>query len=165
MTRLRLALSVCCVVILGSASGAYAGDASAALAPGRESRTLAFVLDFSTCSGLVNGAYTCELADPTGKPAGTIRVTFLNEINSNAVSMSWHENWLYDLHGGTISVDNATTWQVVGAAVPDENGMAPAALGFGLGEIDGGTGRFQNATGSITMRWDGDKCICLIEFA
>jgi hypothetical protein len=164
MTRLRLALTVWCSIGLGSASGAYAGDSPAALAQGRESRTLAFVLDFSTCSALANG-YICDLADPTGKPAGTITVTILGGINNNGLSTSQHENWLYDLNGGTISVENATAWQVVGAAVPDENGAAPAALGFGVGEISDGTGRFHNATGTITMRWDAEKCICLIEFA
>jgi hypothetical protein len=164
MTKLRLALAVWCFLVLGSASGAYAGDSPAALVQGRESRTLAFVLDFSTCSALVNEAYTCDLADPTGKPAGTITVTLLGGINSNAMSTSSHESWFYDLTGGTISVENATAWQVVGAAAPDENGSAPVALGFGRGEIDGGTGRFNNAMGVITMRWDGEKCICLIEF-
>ena len=164
MTRLPLALAVWGVMVLGSASGAFADDSPAAPAQGRESRTLALVLDFSTCSALANG-YTCELADATGKPAGTITVTILGGINANGLSTSQHENWLYDLNGGTISVEHATAWQVVGAAVPDESGRAPAALGFGLGEISGGTGRFKNAAGIVTMRWDAEKCICLIEFA
>ena len=165
MTKLRLALAVGYLIILGSASGAYAGDSLAAPAQGRESRSLAFILDFSTCSAPVNGAYTCDLTDPTGKPAGTITVTFLTLIGSDGLSVTWHENWFYDLNGGTISVDNATAWNVVGAAVPDENGFAPPAVGFGKGEIDSGTGRFQKAAGTITMRWDAEICICLIEFA
>jgi hypothetical protein len=163
MTNLRLALAVWCFVVLGFASGASAGDSPAARVQGRESRTLAFVLDFSTCSGLANG-YICDLADATGKPAGTITVTIHGVINNNGLSTSQHESWLYDFNGGTISVENATAWQVVGAAAPDENGLAPAALGFGRGEIAGGTGRFNNAMGIVTMRWDGEKCICLIEF-
>jgi hypothetical protein len=165
MTRLSLALAVWCFMVLGSTGGAYAGDSPASPAQGQESRTLALVLDFSTCSALVNQTYTCDLADSAGKPAGTIRVTLLGGINSNSVSTSSRESWFYDLKGGTISVENARAWQVVGAAAPDENGLAPAALGFGLGEIDGGTGRFHDATGVVTMRWDGEKCICLIEFA
>jgi hypothetical protein len=166
MNKLRLALAVGCLMVMGSATGAYAQESAAAgRGQGREIRSLVLVLHFSTCSAPVKGAYTCDLTDGSGKTAGTITVSNFQEINSSPVAMSWHEDWRYDLRGGTITVEDATAWQVVGAAVPDENGIAPAALGFGSGEIDEGTGRFKNVTGTITMRWDGETCICLIEFA
>ena len=36
-------------------------------------------------------------------------------------------------------------------------------IGFSVGAITGGTGKYQNINGTLTMRWDANICICLFD--
>jgi len=133
-------------------------------------RRFTLILDFSTCVTDPHDStiITCVEKDGTGKPIGQIKVTFQSFIATDGTcdtnagcAMSWHEGYLYTLDGGTITVASATAWQEQ-AREPDETGAAPL-LGFSLGEITGSTGRYSGVTGTLSMRWDGDLCICLFE--
>jgi hypothetical protein len=75
--------------------------------------------------------------------------------------MSWHEGYLYTLDTGTITVATATAWQEQ-ARETDETDGAPF-LGFSVGAITGATGKYSGTTGTLTMRWDGNVCICLFD--
>jgi hypothetical protein len=133
-------------------------------------RQFTLILDFSTCVTDPNDPtiLTCVEKDGTGKPVGQIKVTFQTFIatdgtcDSNAgCAMSWHEGYLYTLDGGTMTVATATAWQEQ-AAETDETGAAPI-LGFSVGAVTNSTGRYTGAKGTLTMRWDGNICICLFD--
>ena len=44
----------------------------------------------------------------------------------------------------------------------DEHGFAPI-IGFSVGEITGGTGKYEDISGVLTMRWNANVCICLFD--
>jgi len=128
------------------------------------------ILDFSTCVTDSNDAtiLTCAEKDGTGKLVGQIKITFQGFIATDGTcdtnagcAMSWHEGYLYTLEGGTITVASATAWQEQ-ARETNETGEAPL-LGFSIGAVTGSTGRYNGATGTLTMRWDGNLCICLFD--
>ena len=126
-------------------------------------RSFALVLDFSTCVTDPNNTniITCQEFDASGKPAGQIKVTFITMISMNGTFMSWHERWDYTLEGGALVVTASTDWQGQ-ALTTDESKFAPT-IGFGKGTITAGTGKFKGDSGTITMRWDDNLCICLFD--
>ncbi len=126
-------------------------------------RSFALVLDFSTCVTDPGNAdiITCQEFDPSGRPAGQIKVTFEKLIAAGGTFMSWHEKWEYTLEGGTITVNTSTDWQGQ-ALTTDETGFAPI-LGFGKGSVTAATGKFKGDAGTVTMRWDDLLCICLFD--
>jgi hypothetical protein len=106
--------------------------------------------------------------DGTGKPVGLITVTYQGPIADGGTCATnplcngtWHEGYLYALEGGTITVGSATAYQGQ-APFKDENGFAPI-VGFSVGAITGGTGKYQDISGTLTMRWDANVCICLFD--
>lgn len=128
------------------------------------------ILDFNTCVGDPNNIniLTCQEKDGTGKLVGQIVVTFQANIAGDGTCPSnplcngtWHEGYLYTLDGGTITVATATAYQGQ-TAFQDENGFAPT-LGFSQGAITSGTGKYQGISGTLTMRWDANVCICLFD--
>ena len=133
-------------------------------------RRFTFILDFNTCvtdAGNAN-VITCVEKDSTGKPIGQITVTFQSFIATDGTcgtnagcAMSWHEAYVYTLEGGSMTVASATAWQEQ-AREPDETGAAPL-MGFSIGAVTGATGRYAGTTGTLTMRWDGNVCICLFD--
>ena len=133
-------------------------------------RQFTLILDFSTCAGDPNNVnlLICEEKSGTGKPVGQIAVTFQNLIASDGTcptnplcNGTWHEGYLYTLQGGTIAVAVATAYQGQ-APYPDENGFQPVT-GFSVGAITGGTGMYENVSGTLSMRWDANICICLFD--
>lgn len=154
----RVALS--CALLLGVANAAHAST----------HRRFTFILDFNTCvtdSGNSN-IIRCVEKDGTGKAIGQITVTFQTPIADDGTcaanpgcAMSWHEGYLYTLDTGTITVATATAWQEQ-ARETDETDYAPF-LGFSVGAITGATGKYAGTTGTLTMRWDGNVCICLFD--
>lgn len=36
-------------------------------------------------------------------------------------------------------------------------------MGFSIGEITGGSGKYKDIAGILTMRWDANVCICLFD--
>jgi hypothetical protein len=127
-------------------------------------------LDFSTCVGDPNNSniVTCQEKDGTGKPVGQIAVTFQSSIAGDGTCPSnplcngtWHEGYLYTLNGGSITVGTATAYQGQ-TPFQDENGFAPV-IGFSVGAITGGTGKYKDISGTLTMRWDANVCICLFD--
>lgn len=154
-TKLFLAV---CLALLGITTTAQA----------KTFRRFTLILDFSTCVSDPNNSniLTCQEKDGTGKPVGQIVVTFQGPIAGDGTCAtnplcngSWHEGYLYTLDGGTITVGTATAYQGQ-APFPDENGFAPI-MGFSVGAITGGTGKYRKINGTLTMRWDGNVCICL----
>lgn len=155
-TRLFLAI---CLMCLGIAATAQA-----------ETKRFTLILDFNTCVVDPNNPNitTCQEKDGTGKPVGQITVTFQSLIASDGTCSTnflcngtWNEGYLYTLNGGTITVATATAYQGQ-APYKDTYGFAPVS-GFSVGAITGGTGKYQTATGILTMRWDGNVCICLFD--
>jgi hypothetical protein len=166
MRRKYLVLVLGYFILLGWPTGTHAnGD------PGH--RRFALVLDFSTCTTASPGYPTtpliCSLFEPNGKPAGKITVTQIPGSFQGADptrTSQWHDSWEYRLAGGTFTVADSSNWEVEALALvpdPDRAIATPAFIGFGKGDVTGGTGRFAHATGTITMRWDGVFCICLID--
>ena len=128
------------------------------------------ILDFSTCVGDPNNAniVICQEKDGTGKPVGQIAVTFQSPIAGDGTCATnplcngtWHEGYLYTLDGGTITVGSATAYQGQ-TPFKDEIGFAPI-VGFSQGAITGGTGKYQDISGTLAMRWDANVCICLFD--
>ena len=133
-------------------------------------RRFTLILDFSTCVGDPNNSnlVTCQEKDSTGKPAGQITVTYQGAIADDGTCATnplcngtWHEGYLYRLDGGTITVGVATAYQGQ-APFKDEFGFAPI-IGFSVGQITGGTGKYQDVSGILSMRWDANVCICLFD--
>ena len=133
-------------------------------------RTLTLILDFSTCVSPPDNPniFNCQELDATGKPAGTIKVTVSSIINTDGTcatnplcSFTDHARYEYTLDGGTITVADAIEWQGQ-TTVTDESGNA-AYLGFSKGPITDGSGKYQNISGTLTMRWDMNICICLFD--
>lgn len=158
-TRLLL---MACLISLGITTTAQA----------KTHRRFTLILDFSTCVADPNnpgpGNVVCQEKDGTGKPVGQITVNFESPIADDGTcatnflcSGTWHEGYLYTLDGGTIRVGVATAFQGP-APFQDENGFAPI-LGFSVGAITGGSGRYKGISGTLTMRWDADVCICLFD--
>ena len=156
-TRLFLAV---CLLLLGISTTAQANT----------HRRFTLILDFSTCvADPANpNIVTCQEKSGTGKPVGQIAVTFLSMIASDGTcptnplcNGTWHEGYLYTLNGGTMTVATATAYQGQ-APYPDENGFAPVT-GFSVGAITGGTGKYENVSGTLSMRWDANICICLFD--
>ena len=156
-TRLFL---VVCFTLLGIATTAQA----------KTSRRFTLILDFNTCVGDPTNPniVTCQEKNGTGKPVGQITVTFQSLIASDGTcptnplcNGTWHEGYLYTLNGGTVTVATATAYQGQ-APYPDENGFAPVT-GFSVGAITGGTGKYENVSGTLSMRWDNNVCICLFD--
>jgi len=156
-TKLLLAV---CLTLLGMTTAAQA----------KISRRFTLILDFNTCAADPTNPniVTCQEKNGTGKVVGQITVTFQDMIASDGTcptnplcNGTWHEGYLYALNGGTISVGIATAYQGQ-APYKDENGFAPVT-GFSVGEITGGTGKYQDVKGILTMRWDNDVCICLFD--
>lgn len=150
---------VVCLLLLGIAT-----------AQAKTHRQFTLILDFSTCvADPVNpNIVTCQEKSGTGKPVGQIAVTFQSFIASDGTcptnplcNGTWHEGYLYTLNGGTITIATATAYQGQ-APYPDENGFAPVT-GFSVGTITGGTGKYENVSGSLSMRWDANICICLFD--
>jgi hypothetical protein len=142
----------------------------ATTAQAKAHRQFTLILDFSTCvADPANpNILTCQEKNGTGKPVGQIAVTFQSLIASDGTcptnplcNGTWHESYLYTLNGGTITVATATAYQGQ-APYPDENGFAPVT-GFSVGAITGGTGRYENVSGTLSMRWDANLCICLFD--
>ena len=159
-TRLFIAA---CLVLLGFTT---------ANAQAKPHLRFTLILDFNTCVGDPNNAnvVTCQEKDGTGKPVGQIAVTFQSPIADDGTCATnplcngtWHEGYLYTLDGGTITVGSATAYQGQ-APFKDENGFAPIE-GFSVGAITGGTGKYQGISGTLTMRWDANVCICLFDIA
>ena len=159
--KTRVFLAVCfCFAFLGITTTAQA----------KTYRRFTLILDFSSCVSDPNNLNNviCQEKDSTGKPAGQITVTYQGPIADDgtcATNMlcngTWHEGYLYSLDGGTITVGVATAYQ---GQTPfrDEHGFAPV-VGFSVGAITAGTGKYQDIQGILTMRWDGDVCICLFD--
>jgi hypothetical protein len=149
-----------CALLVGLATTAHAST----------HRRFTFILDFNTCVPDPDdpSIIRCVEKDSTGKAIGQIKVTFQSfiatdgtcDINPNC-AMSWHEGYLYTLDTGTMTVASATAWQEQ-ARETDETGGAPL-LGFSVGAITGATGKYSGTTGTLTMRWDGNVCICLFD--
>ncbi len=158
-TSLSLALAVCLPLL-----------AIATTAQAETSRRFTLILDFNTCvADPINpNIVTCREEDGKGKPVGQIVVTFQSPIASDGTCSTnflcngtWHEGYLYSLIGGTITVATATAYQGQ-APYKDEHGFAPVT-GFSVGAITGGTGRYEGISGTLTMRWDNNVCICLFD--
>jgi hypothetical protein len=156
-TKLFLAV---CLSLLGITTTAQA----------KTFRRFTLILDFSTCLSDPNNAnvVTCQEKDGTGKPVGQIAVTFQGPIAGDGTCATnplcngtWHEGYLYSLNGGTVTVGTATAYQGQ-APFPDENGFAPV-IGFSVGAITRGTGKYKDIKGTLTMRWDANVCICLFD--
>jgi len=110
----------------------------------------------------------CQEKDGTGKPVGQITVTYQGPIADDSTCATnllcngtWHEGYLYTINGGTITVATATAYQGQ-APYKDENGFAPI-IGFSAGAITGGTGSFHGFSGTLSMRWDANVCVCLFD--
>jgi hypothetical protein len=156
-TRLLLAV---CLTLLGITTTVQA----------KTQRRFTLILDFNTCvPDPTNPAIvTCQEKGGTGKPVGQIAVNFIGVINDDGTCATnplcngtWHEGYLYTLNGGTITVATATAYQGQ-APFKDESGFAPI-IGFSVGQITGGTGKYQDVTGILSMRWDANVCICLFD--
>lgn len=156
-TRLFLAV---CLTLLGITTSAQATT----------HRRFTLILDFNTCLADPSNPnnVTCQEKDGTGKVVGQITVTYQGAIADDGTCATnflcngtWHEGYLYTLGGGNISVGTATAYQGQ-APYQDEHGFAPV-MGFSVGEITGGTGKYQDIKGVLTMRWDANVCICLFD--
>ncbi len=140
-----------------------------ATAHAKTHRRFTLILDFNTCATNSTGTvFDCAELDGTGKPAGTIHVTINTIINSDGTcatnplcSFTDNATYVYTLEGGTVTVESATEWQGL-TNVTDENGNA-AYVGFSVGAITSGTGKYGDANGTLTMRWDINTCICLFD--
>lgn len=157
-TRLFL---VVCLMLLG---------VTTASAQRKAHQRFTLILDFNTCVADPNNSdiLNCQEKDGTGKPVGQIAVTFISNITGDGTCPSnplcngtWHESYLYTVDGGSISVGTATAYQGQ-TPFQDENGFAPT-LGFSQGAITAGSGKFQGISGTLTMRWDANVCICLFD--
>jgi hypothetical protein len=132
-------------------------------------RTFTLILDFNTCTANSTGTvFDCVELDGTGKPVGTIHITINSIINSDGTcaanplcSFTDNATYVYTLDGGTMTVGSATEWQGL-TSVTDANGNR-AYVGFSVGAITSGTGKYEDANGTLTMRWDINTCICLFE--
>jgi hypothetical protein len=156
-TKLFLAV---CLALLGITTTAQA----------KTHRRFTLILDFNTCVSDPNNTnnVTCQEKDATGKPIGQITVTYQGPIADDGTCATnflcngtWHEGYLYVLDGGTITVGVATAYQGQ-APFKDANGFAPV-IGFSVGAITGGTGKYKDISGTLTMRWDANVCICLFD--
>ena len=156
-TRLLFAV---CLALLGIATTAQA----------KTTRRFTLILDFSTCVPDPNNPaiINCQEKDSTGKPAGQITVTYQGAIADDGTCAAnplcngtWHEGYLYTLDGGTITVGVATAYQGQ-APFKDEFGFTPVT-GFSVGQVTAGTGKYQDISGILTMRWDANVCICLFD--
>lgn len=143
--------------------------AMATAAQAKTHRRFTLILDFSTCSVDSTGTiFNCQELDGTGKPVGTIKVTINSIINSDGTcatnplcSFTDNATYVYTVDGGTIMVPSATEWQGLTTAT-DASGN-PAYVGFSVGAITAGTGKYQDVAGTLTMRWDVNTCICLFD--
>lgn len=157
--KARLLLAVC-LMFLGIAMTAQA----------KTHRRFTLILDFNTCVSDPNNINNliCQEKDDTGKPVGQITVTYQGPIADDGTCSTnplcngtWHEGYLYTLDGGTVTVATATAYQGQ-APFKDENGFAPI-VGFSVGAITGGTGKYADISGTLSMRWDANVCICLFD--
>jgi hypothetical protein len=157
--KTKLSLAVC-LVLLGITTTVQATT----------HRRFTLILDFSTCTSDPNNVNNliCQEKDGTGKPVGQITVTYQGAIADDGTCATnllcngtWHEGYLYKIDGGTITVGTATAYQGQ-APFKDENGFAPV-VGFSVGAITGGTGKYRDISGILTMRWDANVCICLFD--
>jgi hypothetical protein len=161
-TRLLIAICTAFLVLFGTSANAQR----------KAHQRFTLILDFSTCASDPNNPnnIVCQEKDGTGKPIGKITVTYQGPIADDGTCTTnplcngtWHEGYLYTLIGGTITVDTATAYQGQ-APYKDNNGFAPI-LGFSAGAITGGTGQYQGVSGTLSMRWDANVCICLFDIA
>ena len=161
MRRKCLVLVLGCFILLGWPTRARAEHS--------HHHRFALVLDFSTCTGgpYPSEPFTCSEFKPNGELAGRITVTQIpgSQVGDFTTTSTWHDRWEYRLAGGTLTVADSSNWEAEAGVLPDDTaGIAkPTNIGFGKGAVTGGTGRFAHATGTITMRWDGDLCICLFD--
>lgn len=155
--RLFLAL---CLMLIGITTAAQATT----------HRRFTLILDFGTCVSDPNNVNNliCQEKDSKGRPAGQIIVNYQGPIADDGTCLAnplcngtWHEGYLYVLNGGTITVQTATAYQGQ-APFKDEFGFAPV-VGFSVGQITSGTGKYKDITGVLTMRWDANVCICLFD--
>ena len=149
-----------CLTLLGLTTTAQA----------KTHRRFTLILDFSTCVADPTNPnnVTCQEKDGTGRPVGQITVTFQDAIANDGTCATnflcngtWHEGYLYTLEGGHITVGTATAYQGQ-APFKDETGFAPV-MGFSVGEITGGSGKYKDIAGILSMRWDANVCICLFD--
>ena len=148
-----------CLTLLGITTTAQA-----------KNRRFTLILDFSTCvPDTANPSIIrCLEKHGSGKPVGQITVRYQGPIADDGTCATnpmcngtWHEGYLYTLEGGTITVGVATAYQGQ-APYKDEYGFAPT-IGFSVGAITGGTGKYRDVRGVLTMRWDDTVCICLFD--
>jgi hypothetical protein len=159
-TKVFVAVCTVCLILIGTPT----------IAQRRAHQRFTLILDFNTCVSDPNNAsiIVCQEKDGTGKPSGQIKVTYLGPVADDGTCAAnplcngtWHEGYLYTLNGGTITVGTATAYQGQ-APYKDENGFAPI-LGFSAGAVTDGTGQFQGVSGTLSMRWNANVCICLFD--
>jgi len=159
-TKVFIAVCAVCLLLFGTRTSAQR----------KAHQRFTLILDFNTCVTDPSNPnnIVCQEKDGAGKPVGQITVTYQSPVADDGTCATnplcngtWHEGYLYTINVGTVTVATATAYQGQ-APYKDENGFAPI-IGFSAGAITGGTGSFQGVSGTLSMRWDANVCICLFD--